>query len=181
MNKSINAFAFLLLFFLVAACSEKKADLEKQKTYEKQGLSFTYPANWKVTEDSVNEGVRFIFIESPGAAITKIEVYPKEESFDLKEFVKLDIDAIKQGMPGIFDLDDNTMEQIETFINGISFGGYKYEYNVSVVNIDIPHISEFYLYSSELKNAYITNQVAVEDFEKVKEGFRLVLSTFNLI
>jgi len=170
----------LTFSFLIAACSERPADLETKRIYEKQGLSFSYPGNWEVTEDSVNEGVRFIFIESPGAAITKIEVYPKEESFDLKEFVELDIEAIKDGMPNILDLDDNNAEEIATSINGIKFDGYKYEFNISIVSIDVPHIAEFYLHSSELKNAYLTSQVAAEDFEKVKEGFGQILSTFNL-
>ena len=49
--------------------------MNNQLKYEKDGLSFSYPANWEVTEDFVSEDVRFVFVESPGDAIIKIEVY----------------------------------------------------------------------------------------------------------
>jgi len=155
--------------------------MQNQLEYEKDGLSFSYPANWEVTEDTENEDIRFVFVESPGSAIIKIEVYPKEQSFKLKEFVELDVEALIKEIPSILALDgDNKIEKIKTSINGVELNGYKYEFNISVVNIDVPHISEFYSFPSLKKVAYLTNQVATEDLEKVNGGFKQVLATFKL-
>ncbi|MEZ8932221.1 MULTISPECIES: hypothetical protein [unclassified Vibrio] len=171
----------LVLLFFISACSEKPADMNNQLKYEKDGLSFSYPANWEVTEDFVNEDVRFVFVESPGYAIIKIEVYPTDQSFELKEFVELDIEARIKAIPSILNLgSDNEIKEAKTFINGTEFNGFKYEFNISVVNIDVPHVSESYSFASLEKVAYLTNQVATEDLEKVTGGFKQVLSTFKI-
>ena len=171
----------LTLLCIMSACSEREADIRNQTKYEKEGLTFTYPANWVVTEDIENEGGRFIFVESPGDAIVKIEIYPFDESFELKEFVELDIEGLAREIPGILAMEGgNEIKEIKTSINGIDFSGYKYDFNVSIVNIDVPHVSEFYSFSSPNKVAYLTNQVASEDLEKVNTGFQLVLSSFEL-
>lgn len=171
----------LVLLIFISACSEKQADMKNQLKYEKDGLSFSYPANWEVTEDIENENVRFIFVESPGDAIIKIEVYPTEQSFELKEFVKLDVEALIKEIPSILALDsDNKIEEIKTSIKGVEFNGYKHEFNISVVNIDVSYVSEFYSFPSLKKVAYLTNQVATEDLEKVNGGFKQVLATFKL-
>ncbi|WP_394225186.1 hypothetical protein [Pseudoalteromonas spongiae] len=171
----------LVLLFFISACSEKPADMNNQLKYEKDGLSFSYPANWEVTEDFVNEDVRFVFVESPGDAIIKIEVYPTEQSFELKEFVELDVEALMKEIPSILELDsDNEIKEIKTSINGTEFHGLKYEFNISVVNIDVPHVSESYSFPSHEKVAYLTNQVAKEDLGKVNGGFKQVLATFKI-
>lgn len=171
----------LVLLFFISACSEKPADMKNQLEYKKGGMSFSYPANWEVTEDTENEDVRFVFVESPGNAIIKIEVYPKDQSFEIKEFVELDVEALIKEIPSILDLDgENEIKEVKTSINGTEFSGLRYEFNISIVNIDVPHVSESYSFSSHEKVAYLTNQVATEDLEKVNGGFKQVLSTFKI-
>jgi len=176
--KYLIATIFVLLF--ISSCSEKQADIINTKIYEVAHLSFSYPANWEVTEDIENEGVRFLFIESPGDAIIKVEVYDNGESFDLKEFVRLDIDAFKQEVPSILNLAEGKITPISRQYNQKEFNGYRYEFNISIANIDIPHVSDFFISVSPKKTAYITNQVAIEDLGKVSSGFKLVLSSFKL-
>ena len=171
----------LVLLFFISACSEDQADIKNPLKYNKSDISFSYPSNWEVTEDTEIEGVRFIFIESSGDAITKIEVYSIDESYELKEYVELDIDAFVEEMPSMITVDgDNEIEEINTSIKGVEFNGYKYEFDISVVGIDVPHVSEFYSFYSPQKAAYFSSQVAVEDLEKVKDGFEQLLSTFSL-
>ena len=174
-------FNVLVLMFFISSCSEKEADVEHLLEYEKDGLSFSYPANWEVTEDTESDYFRFVFVESPGNAIVKIEVYPVEDSFDLREFVDLDIEALINEIPSMIAVDgSNKVEEINTVINGAGFNGYRFDFNISIVNIDVPHVSEFYAFPSLKKVAYVTNQVAIEDLDKVEGGFKQVLATFKL-
>lgn len=171
----------LFLLLSLSACVEKPADIKNRLQYKNDGISFFYPGNWEVTEDTVVEAVRFIFIETPGDAIMKIEIYPIDQSFELKEFVELDIEALINRTPEILNLaKDNEIAEVKTSIRGIEYSGLKYELGISILGVDIPHVSEFYALHSNDNVAYLVSQVAKDDLRRVNVGFKLVLSSFKM-
>lgn len=168
-----------LVVFLVA-CDEKYADIENSSKYDHKGISFLYPGNWKVTEDEEVDGFRYLFIETPGAAIAKIEIYPIK-SFDLMEFAEIDIKDLKENIPNIFKIHDKSkIIEFQNESKGIILNGLRYEFNLSILGLDIPHSTEYYMFHSENESAYFSNQVALEDHKKVKDGFTQVLHSFKI-
>ncbi len=181
MSQFKNTLLVSIILVFLFGCGERNADIKNSNSYSKDGVSFEYAGNWKVTEDVEGGGYRYIFVESPGAAISRIEIYPKEASFSLLEFVKLDIEQLKASMPKVFGLSEkDEIRVIKKPFEGKAYTGYEYKFNLSLLGVDVPHISEFYMFQSETEKAYISNQVAVEDLDKVKDGFMLIVKDFEV-
>lgn len=171
----------LFLLICMTACSEQQAQVDNPSKYEKEGISFEYPANWEVVEDSEIESYRYVFVQSTGSAIVRIQMFQKDDFYDLNEFVETDIEAKAKEMPSLFGINSNNgIKKHKTMINGVEFDGYQYEFNVSVLKTDDPHISEYYSYTSSNEVAYLSLQVATEDYDKVSSGFEQILGSFKM-
>ena len=171
----------IYICFLVLLCAcENNADLKNTKDYAKDGLTFTMPGNWNVTEDSDAEGYRYLIVETPGDAILTVNIFPKDESsLHLKEYVDWFIEETINNFP-IGSRDEGIMTKISYSDGDKQFNGFKNEFTVSLVGVDIPHIAMFSTKESNLKIAYIHSQVAVEDLAKTEQGFELIQSSFML-
>jgi len=172
---------FCLLAFLayfVSAC-EMNADLSQPEAYSRNGISFSLPGNWSVTEDAEENGFRYLFVETPGDAIIFISTYRKEDAGSLREHVEWTIQNTIDEMP-FGSRTEGTITRTQRVIDQRKFDGYKNEFIASVVGFEVPHVTEFYRFDSETRSAYFLTQVAVEDMDKVSGGFDLVLSTFKL-
>lgn len=174
-KKIILIFSLLVLF----SC-EKSADLDNKKIYKKSGVVFTYPGNWEVSEDISTNDVRFIFIESPGAGIMKIEIYKYENSFKLREFVDLDIESVISEMPSALNVKKpDKIEKVEKKIDNEVYHGLMYHMDISILGIEVPHVTEVFEFSSNTQTAYLSGQVAIEDSHLVSTGFDLIISSFK--
>ncbi|WP_144017021.1 hypothetical protein [Vibrio sp. AND4] len=174
-------FLIIILSFFLMSC-ERGADLENTKEYSNNKVTFKYPGNWEVTEDSETEDFRFIFVESPGSGIMRIEIYNHEDSFKLKEFVKLDIEYLLGTVPKFFDVEyPELIRGSKKNIGNSILSGLTYELDYRTFGIDITSIIETYKISNEIKTAYLSGQVPKEDRHLVSSGFDLILSSFRIL
>lgn len=171
---------FLLSFlaFCLSAC-EMHADLSQPEAYSRDGISFSLPGNWSVTEDAEENGFRYLFVETPGDAIIFISTYRKEDASSLREHVEWAIQNTIDEMP-FGSRTAGSITRTQRVIDQRKFDGYKNEFIVSAVGFEVPHVAEFFRFDSATRSAYFLTQVAVEDLDKVSGGFDLVLSTFTL-
>jgi hypothetical protein len=176
--KFLKYIIFITAFSTLGAC-EKQADLNNIEQYTKDGVSFSIPGNWSVTEDIEEDGFRYVFVETSGDAIVTVNTYLKEKSFPLREYVEWTIESSTNEMP-VGSRNEGTISEIQTLIDEQTFQGYKNQFVVSLAGIEVPHIAEFYAKGSNSKIAYISSQVANEDLSKVQKGFELILSTFSI-
>ena len=176
---NIKTIVLLMMTFVIAAC-EDGADLDNVKSYKNADLSFNYPGNWDVTEDSIVDEVRFIFVESPGTGLMKMEVYNQKNAFELREFAELDIDALAGEMYAVIKISKpKSIIDLVKEVDGRVFKGLMYETNMSIVGIDVPHMTELFAFQAENKTAYLSGQVAIEDSHLVLSGFDLIVSSFK--
>lgn len=169
----------LILLIFLTSC-EYGADLDNQRKYSNKEISFSYPGNWQVTEDSESEGARYIFIESPGEAIMTIEIYDHEDSYDLYNFVQLERQLLLNEFPKLVQIDAPDVIKItEKTIAGEKMVGLSYEINMSIIGVDVPHVTEVFEISNAKKSAFLSAQVATEDRHLVSDGFDLILSSFK--
>lgn len=47
-------------------------------SYDKRGISFLYPENWKILDDGEDEWPRTVSVESPSGGYWTLHVYPEE-------------------------------------------------------------------------------------------------------
>jgi hypothetical protein len=84
MFKKLLAATYLMIFLGTSACHSREESTASK--YQKEGLSFTQPARWKVTEDETIENNRYIAIESSGSNVITIEVFELDGELDLDAY-----------------------------------------------------------------------------------------------
>ncbi len=79
--------------------SEPKAQVDAPLRYEKDAISFSYPGNWKVSEEgSLEDGVelRTINVESAGNALLMIQSFKPPVEVDLANHIEITMNAMQE-------------------------------------------------------------------------------------
>ena len=66
-------------------------------TYDRSGLNFLYPENWKLVEDSMDAIPRTIVIQSPTGAFWSVDIHPF--SVSREELIETVAQAMKEEYP----------------------------------------------------------------------------------
>ncbi len=177
----INCFdslIFAVIAFVVIGC-EMQADLKNSIEYSDKDISFTLPGNWKIAENENNGGFKYLIVETTGDAILTLNIFPNKGSKSLKEYVdSIVLDATKNFPIG--KRNRGSIIEVQTVVDGRVFKGYENHFLVTLLGEEVPHLSYFYYQESDSRVAYLAAQVALEDIDKVREGFELTLSTLKL-
>lgn len=166
----------IIIIFSLIGC-EKPADISSPMSYEKQNIRFSYPSNWKVTEDVEQEDIRYLFVESPGDAIFLVQIYSKQDAVSLREFSEWFSAQAKQET-SIVNIGNSSFSATEKIIEIGRKKGIKEAFSMTLLGEHIPHIREYYLIDTNNKVAFLISQTAREDLSKVEAGFNLILSSF---
>ncbi len=80
----------LLVWPALFLCScERPADTKNPKQYSKNGVGFSYPGNWKVTEEEFfTKKIFWFYVESPGDSWLFVESETTKQAQPLKEYAK---------------------------------------------------------------------------------------------
>ena len=84
-KKSISVAILFVTVLLASSGCEKRADVVNVQEYSQDGIFFSLPGNWDVSEDvpESEETFRYIIVETPGDALFMLFKYPKEDSSGL--------------------------------------------------------------------------------------------------
>ncbi|RFA29286.1 hypothetical protein CAI21_09375 [Alkalilimnicola ehrlichii] len=172
--KTANLLLVLIVIAGLAGC-EKAADVASPELYEKHGVSFSYPGNWKITEDAQQGSVRQIIVESPGDAIVIALIYPAADAVSLNEFAERFASHVQQEA-SIITMDKATFSSSPEANTRI-----RERFNVSLLGVKVPHVREYNRAEGGDTVAFLVSQAAEEDLAKVKPGFELIVDTFKLL
>lgn len=168
---------FLLLLFILPGC-EEKPDIENPIRYEKDGISFSYPGNWKVTEDEANYDIRYLFVESTGNALLTLQIIPTDMDFSLSEhavnFSQSAADNIQTER-----IDEGQFTEIQSTENHSSWDGIKEEFSIYLPGQKVPHIRKYYHQVLDKSHVVMIYQASEEDFQTVEPGFDFILQSFE--
>lgn len=176
--KSIIATISLLFVAMLAGC-ETPLDVSKTEEYSNNGISFTLPAAWDVTEDEDFEGFRYLSIEGSDTAALIANSYPIEASPTLNDYVHDMVEASVSDLT-LGSRDKGTVSEITTTIGTQAFKGVQNTFTISMFGVDVPFTAKFYRRESASRVVYIMSQVATEDLDEVEKGFELVIASFSV-
>ncbi|PID45028.1 MAG: hypothetical protein CSB47_10310 [Proteobacteria bacterium] len=192
--------------FTLAACekvetpAEENADADLVKVsvetaipstkYDEKGLVFDYPSEWKVLEDSVQDSVRYVFIESPDEALSIIQIFRKDEAPTLEEFA---YSYAQQTQMTPVDTDDEVVDvepsavpQSEFMAITRDLDGVSYDWIVETIpavtsglNDDSNDYREYFRKDSEHYSAFLINQVDKDALNKHEGSFELIFRTLQ--
>ncbi len=79
--------------------SEPKAQVDAPQRYDNDAISFAYPGNWKVSEETTQESgveLRTINVESAGNALLMIQSFKPAVEVDLAEHIEVTMAAMQE-------------------------------------------------------------------------------------
>jgi hypothetical protein len=168
------SFALILISFLGL---ERAADISSPASYAKQDIRFSYPRNWEVTEDVQREGYRYLFVESPGAAMFIAQIYSKQDAVPLSKFAERFSAQARQDIP-VANIGRSSFSAIEKATVSGRKKGIREGLSLTLLGMQVPHTREYYLIDANDKIAYLISQTATEDLSKVQPGFNLIFRSF---
>lgn len=177
-RRNLHILSILFVACVAYAC-EKPAETANPKQYEKNGISFTHPGNWSVTEDVRQDGYRYLIVETPGDAVFMVQIYNADEAYDLDSFVEWYSDQVKTEIP-FGTAEASNRSSIERLIDGELRNGVYERLPIRLVGIKVRHVIEYYRIESGGRVFFLIAFVPDEDLNMVSPGFDQIFGTFAI-
>lgn len=174
--RTISRFGLLSLVVMLSGCGEPAADVAVSKKHDKDGISFQHPGNWKITETTVEEGVRHVMVETPGDALVIVQVFPADGAATLKEYAgtfsaaaseEVPFGAVSKSKFAELDPMEGWSRSKETFI-------------IQVLGVKVAHSRLYHARDFGLWRCFVLCQTADEDWAKVEPGFSQIVSSLSI-
>lgn len=193
MRKMRRRSGTVLLVFLVLVTASCRAAREiiypvkSERTeitvreYDRDGVKFSYPDNWKVTDDSVLEnGNRFISLEDADDSTLTISLATAGQTFDPEEFAT---DVVKGIRTDLELAEDAVSGGIGTSrrIGGKTREGSRYRFDRKLLGMEVPFTVDLFLLVREPEegDAMILLQAPDQDRKAADKEFQVVLDTLR--
>lgn len=187
-RNSSNILILILILFVTTACGlvEKIVDPAKTvqkeiatKLYDKDGLRFSYPDNWKVTEDEVLEnGLRYVNVEDDDNTVFILSMFTAEDPMDLDEYAE----NIATGMPeevSIGKLSEVKKEIAIRMIAGKNTQGIRHKFSISILGEVAPHTRDFFRIDGATYAPIIMIQAPDEDWNAANKEFQVIFDSLK--
>lgn len=175
----VNNIGRLLLvagLVLLGGC-DNSADIARPSSYQKNGITFSYPGNWDITGEDANGAMRFVIVEGPGNGLFLTQVYPKEQAVSLEEFAKwFSAEAARSTPFGTIETISYT--NIDKSFGTRTLSGIKEEFAVIVLGQRVPHMREYFSIESGERVAFMVGQSTRDNQRAVQPGLDLIMGTF---
>ena len=189
-----------LISFFISAC-ERVDEAEKEKKqqaaqikavtqlasqkFDVGGLSFDYPEGWEITDDEIQDSVRYIFIQGPNDSVSIIQQHPLAEAPTLEEFstrYSEETQVILEPLAG--EASPTVVAQPEFMIINRDLEGKAYEWVVERVPGNIGGMAtndyrEFFRKDSKDYATYLINQVNNDVISEFEGSFELIFKTLQ--
>ncbi len=178
-----NVLLILAVCIFGVSCSivEKVIDPAKKerkqiatKVYEKDGLSFSYPDNWNITEDTIiDKGIRHVNIEDADNSIFVIQIMSSDMTADLEDMAETFMSEVSKNVP-IGKVSNIKKALAERAIAGQSQTGVRRNYSITLFGEVVPHTVEFFLVEASSSRALITIQLPDEDLKAGENEIKII-------
>jgi len=163
-------FLTLFLFSCLTGCVEEAADLSEPNSYGANQITFQYPKNWQITDDSFSPAVHNLFIQSNGEAIVIVQSYQSDIAEDLKTFSKNFSESAKSEI----GLGEMSVSKLEAIPESSGFESMKEEWELTILGESVPFRRIYGRKKIADRQVFIIFQVAQEDYSKAVPGFHLI-------
>jgi len=166
--------------------SEPRAQVEEPQRYEKDGISFSYPGNWKVSEESSNEGIelRTINVESAGNALLMIQSFKPAVDVDLANHIEITMNAMQEEVgkqvAGMASGTRGGVSDFERTFLGEQRTGKRAAITVAVVGQKVPSSVALLGAKLEDRTVLLFTTIPDEDRSNVEPGFDQVIDSFKV-
>lgn len=169
--------ALIFLLALLSGC-DNTPDIANPLSYSKDGITFSYPGNWRVSDSGGTESTRYVIAEGPGDILFIAQIYPRDEAVELDEFAEWFSEEAGNNMP-IGKADSTSFSAINQHFGEKRLTGVREEVSMVLLGVKVPHVREYYAEPSSDQVVFMVGQAPREDWTAVEPGLSLIISTFN--
>lgn len=162
-----------LLLLALPSCAETAPQVDRPQEYSKNGLTLTYPGNWKVDSDENLEGGRVLLLESPDNAIITVFILNDEDERDLEQIAKDYVEIFKDSLPEGFTTTTTSLKAVEDT-------RWRELFRIDFMGEFVPHIREYKVTRPGPSRVVFVSQVASEDRDIVLPAFKMIEDTLKL-
>ena len=162
---------------LVAAICPMAGQAAGNQAFDSEGLSFSYPSDWEITDQEDYEGVAYyLAVEKKGddaSGLVVISWMSATENVTRESTMQANLESLRE---------DTVLGELEfTEVPDASYAGHKALCTSYAVTVGgIPHSGRIYVLEHSGTVVSIIAQEADEDNRVNKNGFDLIESTFKL-
>lgn len=167
--------------------SEPKAAVETPQHYEKDAISFDYPGNWKVSEESTNESgveLRTINVESAGNALLMIQSFKPAVEVDLAEHIEITMSAMQEEVGkqvgGLADSSRGAVTDFDRVFLGQSRPGKRAAITITALGEKVPSSVALHGAVLEDRTVLLFTTIPDEDRASVEAGFNQVIDSLKV-
>ncbi len=164
--------------------SEPRAKIDEPLRYEKDAISFSYPGNWKVSDETSNENgieLRSINVESAGNALLMIQSFKPAVEVDLDEHIEITMKAMQEEVGkqvgGLADSTRGAVTPFEREFLGARRPGRRAAITITALGEEVPSSVALHGAVLEDRTVLLFTTIPDEDRESVEPGFNQVIDT----
>lgn len=161
---------------MLSSCNEPKADITSPKTHQTGDITFSYPGNWKITEDWDMTELQSFIIETPGDAIVIYQAFPIDEADKLEAYVE-NFSNLSEEEIAIGSVSKPTFTRLP---DTAGFTWIKEEFEIRLLGESLPHSRLYGTKTIADRQAFIIFQVAEENYKQVLPGFQLIRDSIKI-
>lgn len=160
---------------LLTGCGERKANVSSPLSYEKAGLTFQYPGNWRIEDDEDIDGIHYLSVETNGDALVIVQMFPMAVAEPLEDYAKMFSKKSAAAMP----MGEMTSSKFTALPAANGFTRLQENCGMRVMNQDVPHVRYYLSRDFEGQRCFLLCQVADEDLKKVEAGFEQIAASLK--
>ena len=150
----------------------------QSKKFDKKGLTFDYPDQWKIGSDESFSGTRLVIVYGPNNAIVTIQFSEIKFADSLEDYVKEYSETAAAEVKKVAKLTNESLTKKSK--NKFDFESITEKFTLENGETKIPH-DRIYLRKKIDKYAcFIVCQTSTANMEKVESGFRQLITTIEL-
>ncbi len=161
---------------VLVGCGERAAKVSKPQHYEKDGLTFLYPGNWKIDADEMLESIHHLSISTPGDALVVVQFFPLEIASSLEDYAR----AFSKETAAAVPVGKMTGSKFTPQPDADGYTCLKETCTMELAGQSIPHVRYFRSRDFGGKRCFLLCQVADEDLADVEDGFKQVASSLKV-
>ena len=174
MKEMFHVACLVIAMLLLVGCGERSATTVGPRIYDRAGVEFEYPQAWEVTTDTQQAGPRYLFVETPGAALVIIQIHSADDASAIQYFAQ-DFARSAREETAVGNVSESTFGGVE------EADGYEIvteRFTITLLGVNVPHTRTYRRKSIADNVCFIIAQVADEDRSKVTKGFEQIFSSF---
>lgn len=189
---SISLVMAVALAVPLGSC-KRGPNVKSLNTFDEDGISFSYPKNWKISRDSKlgsTGGARLVMVEGASDEVAIITALPQYGGgMSLPQYVdtmasgrtKEAKKMFKIGSVETVSSGESTRSPIFSTFGEKKLEGLGEEFSIAVLGHPVPHRANYFLIDGEGSRTFLVAQAPKERFAAAEPGFAVVFSSLRVV